>query len=317
MVIGILIAIQVDNWNEERIAAENTKDLFQKVSEELVLNIKNIDRIMGLHLWKDSLYFIVFNEQLEYDDYRNSRDLSIFVYMYDRTSLVEEDFKELVSEKGNLTKLQDSLFSELRELYGTRKKNTDIDDKTIHDAHLNFRATMKKQSWWFEENTKNIVSDEMIQFLLTDNMYINELSELQYFEYWHTMGLLWFRTKALDLYEEIADMLQIEKDSSLVKNIDLSYLKGVYKSGEHKTDIIGDNEINFRWIRSDSTISSVWDIHPYGNNYLILTRQDHESKGNFLVIKIVFGENSKVLGFIRYGDMREVAGKGRMWKKIK
>jgi hypothetical protein len=52
VVIGILIAIQVDNWNEERIAAEKTKLLFQGVSDELVQNIDNsFTKFIRFCLW--------------------------------------------------------------------------------------------------------------------------------------------------------------------------------------------------------------------------------------------------------------------------
>ena len=70
MVIGILIAIQVDNWNEERIDAENTKRLFQDVNDELVQNIRKIDEVIDLSIRKDSLYFDVITKKLEYEDYK-------------------------------------------------------------------------------------------------------------------------------------------------------------------------------------------------------------------------------------------------------
>ena len=317
MVIGILIAIQVDNWNEERIAAENTKLLFKEVSDELVQNIKSIDRVIDLYLLKDSLYFKVFNKKVDHNDYKKSRILSVFPLLYRRTSLVDDDFNELISKKNELTELQDSLFSELKDLYGQRKKNTDIDDKTIHDNQLILRGKLKEQPWWFEENTKGIVSDEMIQFWLNDSMYLNELSELQYFEYWHSMGMLWFRSKAMNLHEKITEMLEIEKDTKLFRDFaGLKHLKGVYKMGERKVDIIWNNELKFRWFKLDSTVSSVWDIHPYSDSYLILYRQDLQENGNNFLFRIVFGENERVLGLILHGDFTEVDGKRSMWEKI-
>ena len=72
VIIGILIAIRADNWNEERIDAENTNLLFKEVSDELVQNIHNVDRIINLYIEKDSLYFKVLNRSFENECCRTS-----------------------------------------------------------------------------------------------------------------------------------------------------------------------------------------------------------------------------------------------------
>lgn len=322
VVIGILIAIQVDNWNNERIETEKTKLLFHEVSDELELNIENIDRILNLYLKKDSIYFKVLNKLVKPEDYRANDEFFTFLLEWDRTSLVEDDFKTLLAGKNNLTRLQDSIFAELKDLYGKRKTNIDRNDQMIVDAHLDFRNNlMTEQPWWsnfmkcFCINEDN--SAKIIPYALTDPYYLNQISEIRLREGGHYHGMLWFRTKALDLYNGITDLLNIEKDSSLVKDFtEFERLKGVYKMGGRKIDIMGDNELFFRWLRSDSTVSSVWNIHPYSNSYLIIFRQDTQEKDSNQMVRIVYGENGKVLGLILIQDMNEVDGKRRIWKKI-
>ena len=322
VVIGILIAIQLDNWNEDRIAAENTKILFQEVSDELAMNIENIDRILDLYLKKDSIYFKVLNKKVEYEDYKTNDELFTFLLEWDRTSLVDDDFKTLLTGKNNLTKLQDSIFLELKDLYGKRKTNVDRNDQMVVDVHLDFRdKLLNEQPWWSrfslcfcldEEN-----SNDIIQYALSDPFYLNQIGDIRLREGGHYHGMLWFRTKALVLYKAITDMLSLENDSTLVKDVtDFKRLKGVYKMGERKVDIIGEDELKFRWFRPDSTVSSVWDIHPYSNSYLILFRQDLQEKGANMMFRIVNGENEKVLGLILIQDMNEKENGGRrMWKK--
>ena len=142
VVIGILIALYINNWNEDRKGDENTKLLFKEVGDELLQNIKSIDRIIDIYIVKDSLYFEVLKKNVDHEDYKNSLFLSSFPNWWNRTSLVDEDFKELLSRKENLTELQDSIFSELKELYSKRKVNTDYDDETIRNTQHNFREKM-------------------------------------------------------------------------------------------------------------------------------------------------------------------------------
>jgi hypothetical protein len=326
VIIGILIAIELNNWNEERIGAENTKLLFQEVSDELVQNIKNIDRIIDIYILKDSLYFIVLNKKVEYEDYKASFLLFHFALTtddwrvvdpltFERTSLVDDDFKELLARKDNLTELQDSIFSELKELYGKRKIDIDINDKTLYDTHLNFRDKLKNElPWWSDYVTNRVVTDEMIQYALNDPFYLNQLSELRFREFSHATGMLWFRTKALNLHKKIADMLNIEKDTSLVKDIaDFEHIKGMYEWRGARFDIRGKNELKSSLWNNDSIVAQAADIYPYYNSHLIINMVE---RGENWLTKIEYGKDGEVLGLTWFGNMTEENGNRIISKKI-
>ena len=66
VVIGILIAIQADNWNEDRKIANNNKRLFLEVNNELVENVERIDRVIDPYLFTDTLYYKMLNKEIEY-----------------------------------------------------------------------------------------------------------------------------------------------------------------------------------------------------------------------------------------------------------
>ena len=321
VVIGILIAIQVDNWNTDRIAAENTKVLFQEVSDELVLNIDNIDRVLEYYLEKDPIYFKVFNKKVEPEDYRANNKLFTFLMEWERTSLVDDDFKALLARKYNLTEQQDSIFSELKDLYGKRKAIVDRNNQLMVNAHMNFRDKLvNEQPWWssftigWSINDENF--DEVTRYALTDPFYLNQIGELRQIEGGHYHGMLYFRTKALDLYKRIAEMLNIEKDTSLVKDIaDFEHVRGVYRWGEAKRELSGVNELKYKIFRNDSIIRELV-IHPYSKSYLILFGQDSKDKDDNQMFRIVYGENGKVIGLIYVQGMLMVDGKRGMWKKI-
>ncbi|WP_445384079.1 DUF6090 family protein [Robiginitalea sp. IMCC44478] len=320
VVIGILIAIQVDNWNEKRIKAENNKILFQEVSEELVQNIEEIDKIINTYLVKDSLYFIVFNKKVDYEDYKKTYNLFGFTHLWMRTNLMDGDYQELLAGKNNLTELQDSILSELRDLYGRRKLNADKDDEEIAEYHFYQRMKWMDELPWSSDYLGNgIITDEMIQFALTDPFYLNEVIEIHNRERGHLGGMLWFRTKALDLYKEIMDMLLIEKDTSLVKDFKnfkhvLGVYEGVYgRSGVWKGEINEKKESKIIWY-NNGTKYGEWNIHPYSKNYLIFYAQ--EKNENF-IYKIELDKNGEVLGLSLVGDLiMDKDGNKRMMKKI-
>ena len=49
VVIGILIALQINNWNESRKANENLIQLFERTQKELLYNIEHIMNIYRMN----------------------------------------------------------------------------------------------------------------------------------------------------------------------------------------------------------------------------------------------------------------------------
>jgi hypothetical protein len=311
----------VDNWNEERIAAENNKVLFQEVSEELVQNIAKIDRVIDLYLRKDSLYYKVLNKKVEFKDYKDTPpDLFQFLFWWLVCELVDDNYNELLTRKSNLTPLQDSIFSDLKDLYGDRKTNTDTDDQFIREIHQEVsRKMMNEQPWFSSYLTNKIVTDEMIEYALTDPFYLNYLSQLKEIELMHLTGILTYRVKALNLYNGITEMLEEEKDSSLVKNIeDFEHVKGTYSivhpnNENYKVFISGDEKLKLKVIRNDSINISETDIQLYSDSHFIT---NVEALRFAQIQRIVSGKNKEVLGFYTIYGFDETDGKRAMAEKI-
>ncbi|WP_445384144.1 DUF6090 family protein [Robiginitalea sp. IMCC44478] len=324
VIIGILIAIQVDNWNEERSGAEKNKLLFKEVYDELLQNIQNTDRIIDLYIEKDSLYFYLFNGFADYEDYKKYPRLFHFAFMddmttlinplgYERTGLVDEDYKELITGKDKLTRLQDSILSELKDLYGKIKSNVDTDDETIYRSQLSLRdKMMERQPWWSHYVNFKDISDEMIQFALNDTFFHNQLSELCYREQSHMRGLLAFRVKALNLYEKIAEMLQLETDSSLIPDIaDFEHVKGVYRRGQTSFDITGKKELRTKLYDNDSLMGPGAKVYPYHRSHLIIHRDD--KKDDNWLAKIEYGKDGEVLGLSWFANLLVEEGTTRKY----
>ena len=75
VMIGILLALQVNNWNEERKAREQTKILLAEVAQELSQNIHKSEVVMDFYLARDSFYYKVLNKEFKYEDYKSNRFL--------------------------------------------------------------------------------------------------------------------------------------------------------------------------------------------------------------------------------------------------
>ena len=79
VVIGILIALQINNWNEERKSANYTKLLFNKTLQELKFNIEKANHVVRFYRGQDSIYYKVINKKATKDDYMTSDKFTFLI----------------------------------------------------------------------------------------------------------------------------------------------------------------------------------------------------------------------------------------------
>ena len=71
VVIGILIALYVNNSNTKRETENEIIKLFKKASTELEINLRTINAITRNYKLKDSIYYLTVQNKIEYKDYAN------------------------------------------------------------------------------------------------------------------------------------------------------------------------------------------------------------------------------------------------------
>ena len=97
VVLGILIALQINNWNEQRKAREQTKILLEEVAQELAKNILKSEEIIDYRLDIDSLFFKMLNKKLTYEDYKSDFFLHVnFPLSHLQVNIVDNNFQKLV-----------------------------------------------------------------------------------------------------------------------------------------------------------------------------------------------------------------------------
>ena len=72
VVVGILLAFQIDTWSENRSAKEHTHYLFAQVQDELALNIKSCNLVLDEYRGKDTLVYDILKRRVTKQDYREN-----------------------------------------------------------------------------------------------------------------------------------------------------------------------------------------------------------------------------------------------------
>jgi len=320
VVLGILIALQINNWNEERKAREQTKILLDEVAQELVQNIHKSDVIIDFYISLDTFFYRVLNKEVSHEDYKSNRNLVEFTLNHLQADLVDDNFKKLINGYSSYSEELDTIVSTLKSLYGKEKKYLDDYDEMMSGLAIEIKDKLKHEIPSFSDYRNYILTDEMIEYCLTDPFYLNEVADKQYIGYnLHLYYSILYRWKALMLYEDIYDFLDLKKDSSLIKNInDFQHYLGVYEP--MSADYAGveliikkeNNSLILEYFENDNLIGTQ-KVSPYSKSYFFVIWWDVRPQ----VMKLEFDENNEVVGSIILGNIQKIDGNRLRTRKVK
>jgi len=290
VVIGILIALQINTWNEHRKGKEKVHQLLVQVQKELLYNIDRCNFVVDFYRDKDSIYYKVLNKKATYDDYKSNSLYSDLGTIYQPVLLMDEAFINLIETDGQLSQKQDSIVLKLKRLYGSNKKRTDEKDLKVGLLVDGYLDKLNNEKEWYGDFMQHEITDDMIDYFLTDPFYINQMihfADRAFVD--HLVSITDFRIEARNIYEELSDYLNIKKDSSVVKNIkDYEHYIGIYDwSSSHNMNIVFEkNKIISNYIeKNDTIILQSHSIYPESKKYFTVYS---------LFGELIFDENGEV-----------------------
>tara|TARA_R110001592_G_scaffold59171_6_gene179517 strand:+ start:1586 stop:2608 length:1023 start_codon:yes stop_codon:yes gene_type:complete len=235
VVIGILIALSINNWNEDRKSANNTKLLFQKTLEELKFNIDKANAAVAYFRYQDSVYYDIFNKKVTKDIYKDIANGYANLLISGRVVQLSDDtFQKLLNSEQKLTQKQDSLLSKLKLVYGKDKAEVDIFDAKLPDYVFDLHKTYKdEKSWYPDFISLRSIRDDMTDYFLTDPEYISNAAYFySMFPGQQNSSLKKFRSQAIIRYSELSNYLNIIPDTTILKDlINYKHFLGTYKKG--------------------------------------------------------------------------------------
>jgi len=96
VVVGILIALQINNWNEKRQQEVKVTDIFEEILRETEINIEETKLIIDFYQKKDSLINLVLNDKLNSKDYEKSYELYWLIESYRDFKILDNGYSNLM-----------------------------------------------------------------------------------------------------------------------------------------------------------------------------------------------------------------------------
>ena len=236
VVIGILIALQINNWNENRKTNENFILLLSNVRDELAYNIELSSEVINYYREVDTLAHKVLNNRLAKEDYKNNPALFGINIRYYPIYMSRNAFSALEDFKKDETFKSKSIMSDLKLIYSDnydiiQRNNLDIEELTLKL----YNELRLERDWAYQLTTASIddiVENEAIMDYYIDNpFYLNNLDFYRIISVGNMMtSLIPTRTRLINSYINISEFLDLEKDMSILNDpIKFKFCYGTYK----------------------------------------------------------------------------------------
>ena len=208
VVFGILIALQINNWNEMRKLQNTMKSVYSIIKTDLQSDIKNIDLVITEMAPKASIFKRVINNDMTKDDYLNCEDCCFILYGFPDITLNKRGVKLLEDNSAVFDSHQDSLSIEISNFYAYFNTEIDVALEEVNIDYEDNYAYFKNNKTWFKDYINKVKSDELIIYELTSNDYINRVNSFYTLYYESVQGESYL--EHLRNYKENA-LLLIEK----------------------------------------------------------------------------------------------------------
>lgn len=185
VVIGILIAVQLNNLNQKRISDAQIEKLLDKVEEDLIHNVKLTNEIINYYHIHDSLSRIVIGGKLTMDDYYSNRSLGNLILQFQIMNIITENIDKLLELEESVPSRYAQVIIAAKEL----RRTSSYDENTwiaVRDQRYKNIEFLASNFLWFAK-TDSASTVERYHYFTNDPYYIKRVADY------------WFKTSHMAL----------------------------------------------------------------------------------------------------------------------
>jgi len=226
VIIGILIALQINNYNEERKSQEQLTSTLLLVHAELAQNIKDIDGMFLDFYQTDSIVNDIMHNRLNPDDYKKRESHIDPLNYWASLDVRDHIFQKLILNTNSIPDKYKELIGDLQKLYTYDKEFVHSSSNEMMEFVQDYADWKKSNTNWYQytyERIKPELTDEEIAFYFTNNStYKNFVRHYIYRSGMLLESVTTFRYEAYKIYKNLASVLNLPSDEKESFSIELT-----------------------------------------------------------------------------------------------
>lgn len=268
VVIGILIALQINNWNELRKTKNSVVAILKEVQHDLIIDIQKSDELIAYYKIRDSIIQRVQVDGLSVEDYKNDHTflLRYLILNAFHMKIHSNGYTKLMENVNNVPINLKEIIDPLNEIYVYNKYEIDKFDARIDKITDRMYDELSTTKNWFHQLNQPFLTDEIIDYFRMDSRYKNATVIYNSASYsnlcFHVQN---FRANAVKAYLKINELLDSKEphpdllphDKVILTQEQLKEYVGIYKL-DSVENFYGDlNDFQFKfWIDKDQLVGA-------------------------------------------------------------
>jgi len=300
-VIGILIALNINNQNGERLKKEKLDAIYIEVQRELALNIERTTTVIDFFEKKDSIVYLILNDKLTKEDYIKKPILALAIANNTSIYIQNKGYLSLTENLDILPTSFNPILKKLNLVY--EHNNSELDEAQENFTQFmleNIKNMSETKSWFFEFGNKGKLNDEILEYFVNDPFYKNKV-----FEYeinYNNLSLQVVKLDAVKAYKALSEITGEKNgiDASIYFQTDKELSKYVGEFKINSDDALFNEEKGYNVTTfkvADGQLYAILfgereiEIFPHAKNVFILGDDDN---AKFTFIQ---NENGQTTGF--------------------
>ncbi|NNC98045.1 MAG: hypothetical protein HKN88_08220 [Gammaproteobacteria bacterium] len=180
--VGILLAVAVNNWNEDRQNFKELESIHAMVKKNLVSNIAAIDKILEIYASSEVYYQKHLDAEVTQEDYQNSPGLAYLIMGYPELTLNQRGYRLLQNFTANYDQQENVISGEIIGFYTEMLHEIKVDDELrANNFQKNF-SHWQTYPWWSDYISQKDYTG-FIDYALNDQDYKNRIATAEFINY--------------------------------------------------------------------------------------------------------------------------------------
>jgi len=182
VVIGILIALSINNWNEKRLQKQALKNIYTIIIEDLKNDITEINKILKSKKEIEPIFNKILDGLMTKKDYENCNECEYLIVGSIDLSIERRGYN-LLNNFGTSKTSADSLTIKIVQFYTKQLNELNVDNPIRGNDIENNINHWKDNYIWYSDYITERNSDGFIEYTLNNFDYINRVANYYMLNY--------------------------------------------------------------------------------------------------------------------------------------
>jgi hypothetical protein len=209
VVIGILIAVSINSWNEAHEQKQELLNIYKIVSDDLNNDVNQIDKIIQYYNSRDSIFKRILDGKMTNEDYKNYPNYTKIITGYPDLIINKRGYNLLGEYNNNLKFDHDNMQVRIMQFYTEQLVELHANDEIISEDVISNYTDWKNNHTWYKDYIGNRNLEGFIDYAINDSDYKNRAANFYFLHHDIYLPILEnFNRKAKAILKQVEEKLE-------------------------------------------------------------------------------------------------------------